>query len=85
MSDCEYDRDVDEVGNASFDGTTVETRTEYTKEWMTKVIAPGKIDPYKCFLPSLNISVERNVVSQFKLLSVAFIGSGQNVNKHHIP
>ncbi len=58
-----------------------------------RVITPGKIVPYKCCLPSTNISVKKiltqklflnNIVTHFQVLSVKFFEYGQNVNKHDI-
>ncbi len=58
----------------------------------TKVITPGKVVPYKCCLPNLNVSVKKDFdtdvlltdVTHFQLLSLTFIEYGQNVNKHCI-
>ncbi len=54
----------------------------------TKVITPEKVVPYKCCLPSSNISLKTsfltNLVTHFQLLSARFIECGQNVNKHDI-
>ncbi len=58
-----------------------------------EIITPGKIVPFKCCLPSWNISVKKdltqvffknNAVTYFQLLSVTFTEYGQNVNKHRI-
>ncbi len=55
-----------------------------------KVITPRKIVPFKCCLPSSNISVKKdftemffltNVVTHFQVLSVTFTEYGKNVNK----
>ncbi len=57
-----------------------------------KVNTPGKIVPYKCCPPSLNIGA-RLVLTQmvfltnithFQVLSVTFIEYGQKVNKHDV-
>ncbi len=58
-----------------------------------EIIAPGKIVPYKCCLPSLNISVKRdltqtflltNTVTHFQLLSVKSTEYEQNGNKPYL-
>ncbi len=56
-----------------------------------KVNTPGKIVPSKCCLPSLNISVKRDLTQTFFLINVTFSGTfvmftehGQNVSKQDI-
>ncbi len=58
----------------------------------TKVITPRKIVPYKCCLPSSNISVKKDFnkdifltnVTHFEVLFVTLTEYGQIINKHHI-
>ncbi len=58
-----------------------------------EVITPGKIVPYKCCLPGLNISTQRNfdtdflltnIVTHLQVPPVMFIEYWQSVNKHNI-
>ncbi len=57
-----------------------------------EMILPGKIVPYKCCLPSTNISVKKDFdadvllsnVTHLQVLSVIFIEYGQNIHKRDI-
>ncbi len=85
MSDYEYDEYMNEFGNDSFQwhncGAIVIRGRIRRERNETKVIAPGKIVPYKRCPPSSNVSVKRDFYTAvlFNYHCHTFSGTSCNV------